>query len=187
MTFQVSDFTAQVRLNALIHYAYPNRLAELNAITAALVVDGSTRDTTLTTAPAGLRPGAAGNSSFTNDILLVVNAGKGGNLTPAQMATAINTGLSQIIPPSNTGLPVVTGTGAVGQLLINASPGTWTPAGAVYTRQWLRNGVNIGGATANNYTTVVADAGTSVSCQVTATNPAGATSAVSNAIAVAPE
>lgn len=185
MTFQVSDFAGQVLLNAKIHHFNPNVASELTAISTALGSDPTTHDTTIQTAPAGLQPGNAANSRFTNDILLVVNAGKGGNLTNAQMAAAINAGLGQIIPPTNTVAPTITGTGAVGNQLINGSPGTWTPAGATYTRQWLRNGVAISGATANNYTLVAADSGTNCSCQVTATNPAGSTSAVSNAIAVA--
>ena len=72
MTFQVSDFVGQVALNAMIHNAYANRVAELTAIATALGSDASTHDTTITTAPAGLQPGNPANSHFTNDVLLVV-------------------------------------------------------------------------------------------------------------------
>lgn len=183
MTFQVSDFAGQVLLNTKIHHFYPNRATELTAIATALGSDATTHDTTLQTAPAGLQPGNPANSHFTNDILLVVNAGKGGNLTNAQMAAAINAGLANEIPPTNTAAPVASGTGAVGQNL-TCTQGTWT-YGQTYAFQWLRNGANIAGATNSVYALVGADSGTNASCQVTATNPAGSTVANSNAIAVA--
>ena len=184
MTYQITDFSGQVRLNAMIHYANPNRAAELNAIASALGSDATTRDTTLQTAPAGLQPGNPANSRFTNDILLVVNAGKAGNLTPAQMATAITNGLAQEIPPVNTAAPVASGTGTVG-LTLSCTTGTWQYSPTSYRYQWLRNGANILNATASTYVLVALDSGTNVSCQVTATNPAGSASIISNAIAVA--
>jgi hypothetical protein len=184
MTFRVSDFSGEVAINAKIHYANPNRAAELNAIATALGSDATTHDTTIQTAPAGLQPGNPANSKFTNDILLVVNAGKGGNLTPAQMGTAITNGLAQFLPPVNTAAPVASGTGTVGQTL-SVTNGTWQYAPTGYRYQWLRGGANILNATAATYVLVALDSGTSVSCQVTATNPAGSTVANSNAIAVA--
>ena len=39
--------------------------------------------------------------------------------------------------------------------------------------QWRRNGAGISGETANTYTKVVADAGQSINCLVTATNAKG--------------
>ena len=183
MSYQVADFAGQVLLNTKIHYANPNRAAELTAIATALGSDPSTHDTTITSAPAGLMPGAATNSRFTNDVLLVVNAGKAGNLTNAQMAAAITAGLANEIPPINTVAPVASGTGTVGSNL-TCTTGTWT-YGQAYAYQWLRSGANIFGATNATYALVGADSGTNVSCQVTATNPAGSATAVSNAIAVA--
>lgn len=184
MSFQIADFASQVQLNAAIHAAYPNRAAELNAIATALQSDPSTHDTTITTAPAGLQPGAAGNSRFTNDVLAVVNAGKGGNLAPAAMATAILAGLATEIAPINTAAPVASGTGTVGQNL-NVTNGTWQYSPTGYAYQWLRGGSTIAGATNAVYALVGADSGNSVSCQVTATNAAGSTAVGSNAIAVA--
>jgi hypothetical protein len=182
MTFQVSDFAGQVRLNAMIHHAYPNVAAELTAIATALGSDPSTHDTTITTPPVALQPGNPAHSRFTNDILLNVNAGKGGNLTNAQMAAAITAGLANEIPPVNTVAPVVSGTGSVGQNL-TCTQGTWT-YGQSYAYQWMRDGMPIGGATASVYALVGADSTHSVSCGVTATNPAGSASVTSNAIAV---
>jgi hypothetical protein len=183
MSFQIADFTGQVLLNTKIHYANPNRAAELNAIATALGSDPSTHDTTITTAPAGLQPGNPANSRFTNDILAVVNAGKGGNLTNAAMAAAITAGLANEIPPVNTAAPVVSGTGTVG-LTLSCTSGTWQYS-PTYAYQWLRGGATIAGATAATYLLQAADSTTSVSCRVTATNAAGATPATSNAIAVA--
>jgi hypothetical protein len=184
MTFQVSDFSGQVLLNTKIHHFYPNRATELNAIASALSSDATTHDTTISTAPAGLQPGNPANSHFTNDILLVVNAGKGGNLTNTQMSNAITAGLANEIPPVNTTAPAVTGVGAVGNTL-SVTNGNWTYVPTSYAYQWLRNGANIAGATASTYVLQAADSGTNVSCQVTATNPAGSTVANSNAIACA--
>ena len=182
MTFQVSDFVGQLALNAKIHYANPNRAAELNAIATALGSDATTHDTTMQTAPAGLQPGNPANSRFTNDILLVVNAGKGGNLTNAQMASAITGALATVIPPVNTAAPVASGTGTVGQTL-TCTNGTWQYS-PTFAYQWLRDGVAVSGATASTYVLVAADSTHSLSCRVTATNPAGSASAASNAIAV---
>jgi hypothetical protein len=184
MSYQIADFSGQVRLNVMMHPAYPNRAAELNAIAAALASDTTTHDTTIQTAPAGLQPGQPGQSRFTNDILLVVNAGKAGNLTASAMSNAITAGLATELPPVNTSAPAVTGTGTVGQTL-SVTNGNWNYVPTSYAYQWLRGGVAILNATAATYVLVAADSGTSVSCRVTATNAAGSTPIVSNAIAVA--
>jgi hypothetical protein len=184
MSYQIADFAGQVAIQAAIHRAYPNRAAELNAIAAALAADAATHDATITTAPAALQPGAAAHSPFTNDVLLIVNAGKGGNLAPLDMGNAITAGLANEIPPVNTTVPAATGTGTVGQTL-SVTNGAWQYAPTSYAYQWLRNGAAIAGATAATRLLAAADSGTSVSCQVTATNAAGSTPIVSNAIAVA--
>lgn len=73
-------------------------------------------------------------------------------------------------PPVNTVLPAITGTTTVGQQL-SGSDGTWTgDATITFTYRWLRNGVAIGGATANTYTQLQADAGAVITFEVTATN-----------------
>lgn len=92
-------------------------------------------------------------------------------------------------PPVNTALPAITGTPRVGQVL-SGSTGTWTGTPTpTYTRQWLRNGTAISGATGANYTLVSADAGATISLRVTATNSAGnatATSAATAAVNMTP-
>ena len=62
--------------------------------------------------------------------------------------------------------------------------GVWSYAPTEYLYQWMRGATPISGATANTYTVTPAESGTSVSCRVTATNAAGSTSVLSNAIAV---
>ena len=184
MSYTIADFSAQVALNAQIHHAYPNVAAELGTIATALSSDTGTHDTTITTPPAALQPGLLSNSHFTNDVLLVVNAGKGGNLTAAAMSAAINAGIASEVPPVNSAAPVASGTGTVGQNLTTTN-GTWQNAPTSYAYQWMRGGAPILGAVNAVYALVGADSGNSVSCRVTATNPAGSTSIQSNAIAVA--
>lgn len=75
-------------------------------------------------------------------------------------------------PPALVTAGTVTGTPNVGNNL-TCNTGTWTDPGAVLTRQWLRNGVPIAGATSSPYTLVAADRNQSVQCQVTATNAGG--------------
>ncbi len=89
------------------------------------------------------------------------------------------------VAPTNTVAPVASGTGTVGQVL-SVTDGTWTGTPVIsFTYQWQRDGVDIGGATANTYLLVTADGGKSVRCVVTGTNGVGSSSANSNAISVA--
>lgn len=184
MSMRIQDFTAELVINSMIHSRYPNKVAELNAIATALSSDVTVHDKTIEAAPAGLVAGSPLNSRFTNDVLLVVNKGKGGNLTATAMSNAITAGLSQFNAPVNTAAPAVTGTGTVGQTL-TCTNGTWTYVPTTYTYQWLRSGAQIAGAFASTYVLVAADSGKSISCMVTATNAAGSTTIVSNAIACA--
>jgi hypothetical protein len=185
MSYQLADFISQVQWVAGVHYANPNRAAELNAIAAALATDPTTHDTTIQTPPAGLQPGNVANSHFTNAVLEIVNRGKGGNLRPLDMGNAITAELSEIFAPVNTSPPIVSGTGTVGQTL-TTTVGNWTYVPTSYAYQWLRAGTTmIAGATASTYVLAAADSGQNISCRVTATNAAGSTPIVSNAIAVA--
>jgi len=105
---------------------------------------------------------------------------------------ALNNGMAGIIaydaagaepqPPTNIVLPAVTGTPTTGQQLA-CSQGSWTgDAPITYTYQWQRNGINIGGATANVYTLQEIDEGNQIRCVVTATNSVSVVTANSNAI-----
>jgi hypothetical protein len=88
------------------------------------------------------------------------------------------------IAPVNTIAPVVSGTNTVGSLLTTTN-GTWSGSLPItYTYQWLRNGLNISGATSSTYTLVTADTSNVVSCRVTATNALGSANAVSNSLTI---
>jgi len=93
--------------------------------------------------------------------------------------------LSQYVPPENEEVPAVTGTGAVGSVL-TCTMGIWKymGQGGTYAYAWS-NGAPVG-TDAATYTVAAGDAGTSITCTVTATNTAGSTAAPpSNAIAIA--
>jgi len=88
------------------------------------------------------------------------------------------------IAPFNTIAPVVSGTNTVGSLLTTTN-GTWSGSLPItYTYQWLRNGLNISGATSSTYTLVTADTSNVVSCKVTATNSVGSANATSNSLTI---
>jgi hypothetical protein len=86
--------------------------------------------------------------------------------------------------PVISGVPTISGTAEVGQTL-TASPasvtGSPTPA---RSWQWLRDGLNISGATSSTYTLVSADAGADVSVRQAETNAIGSDDAESAAVEV---
>jgi hypothetical protein len=88
-------------------------------------------------------------------------------------------------PPVNTVAPVASFAvdGSLGDVA-SVTNGTWNGAPTGYTYQWRRNNTNIGGATAATHTIVALDSGNDLSCNVTATNAGGPTTAPSNALTV---
>jgi hypothetical protein len=91
--------------------------------------------------------------------------------------------------PSNTALPVVTGSARVGGTL-SSSTGAWTGTQPMtYAYQWLRrdsagnNCSAISGATTSRYTLKTADRTHRLRSRVTATNTSGSTAATSAASA----
>lgn len=86
--------------------------------------------------------------------------------------------------PVNTVAPNVTGLPYIGDLL-TTTDGTWSGTPTSFTYQWKRGVTNIG-TNANTYTIVSADAGTNITCVVTATNATGSTPATSNILGVYP-
>lgn len=71
--------------------------------------------------------------------------------------------------------------------VLSAVPGNWagrpTPTNSY---QWLKDGVEIAGATTTTYTTTSSDSGSVITCRETAVNPGGSASVVSNGIQVVP-
>ena len=97
----------------------------------------------------------------------------------------------QGIGPTNSGLPNVTGTAAVGQKL-TTDDGSWASRFLVsWSEAWLRCNASGGncaatGATGSQYVVADADKGSTLRSQVTATNPAGSTVVSSNPTGVVP-
>ena len=92
-----------------------------------------------------------------------------------------------IARPVNIILPVISGVTLVPALL-SADPNAWLGKPLpVFTYQWQRNGGDIAGATAKDYTTQVGfDEGTSITCDVTGTNIHGTDVATSNTLVMDP-
>jgi hypothetical protein len=187
MTYRISDFQSQLTITTRQHLnankSETTAAAELNAIAALLATDPTVNDVTLYAPAAGITPGAAANSRYTNDVLLLVNTAKSSN-PPAAIGTAITSLISSYLPPVNTTAPIVSGSPTVGQAL-SCTTGVWSYTPSSYAYQWLRGGANIAGAVAATYTTIAADSGTNVSCRVTASNAAGpGAPVVSNALTI---
>lgn len=82
--------------------------------------------------------------------------------------------------------PTITGSNIQGNTL-TVSDGTWRgfPSDKAFSYtttayQWLRNGANISGATGNQYATVSADIGNTITCRVTVSNNRGQTPSTSS-------
>jgi hypothetical protein len=95
------------------------------------------------------------------------------------------------VPPSNTSLPTVSGTAAVGQTL-SATSGSWAGDGPItFQYQWRRCDTagascdDIAGATGATRVVAAADAGFTLRVQVTATNSVGSAAAQSGPTATA--
>ena len=191
MSYREPDFAGEIGL--LVKQYTPAKgltalKAELATITAALASDSTTHDKTIQAPPAALTIKSEAHTPFTNDINLVINKGKGGNLAASQMIAAIDhvvgvaskPGVIDIPHASANASPPVVGT------VCSCTQGNWDGVPTSKTYQWTRDGTNIGSATAATYTLVSADTGGhQIRCVVTATNAQGSTTAPpSNAITV---
>ena len=93
--------------------------------------------------------------------------------TTKYILSATSNNVLIVSPPTNTVLPVITGTPTVGQTL-SSNTGVWSSNAAIsYAYQWTRDSFDIFGATANTYTLTSADLGALIGIYVTATNIAG--------------
>jgi hypothetical protein len=72
--------------------------------------------------------------------------------------------------------PTQSGGGTTGDTQTVADPAAIVGGEASFTYQWMRNGVAIGGATANTRVLVLADEGTTLKCRVTAAGADDSTS-----------
>jgi hypothetical protein len=88
-------------------------------------------------------------------------------------------------PPVNMTAPKISGAGLVNTKIDVIDDGTWSgDLPITFTYQWKQNGIDIIGETSNQYTTVLADLGKSITCEVTATNIIGSASQISNSIKI---
>jgi hypothetical protein len=67
-----------------------NPKPELTLLATALGTDTTVHDTTIETGPGILNPSLSTNTKFIDRVDLIINRGKAGNVTAAQMATAIS-------------------------------------------------------------------------------------------------
>jgi fibronectin type 3 domain-containing protein len=107
--------------------------------------------------------------------------------TSAQTAVVIDPGP---LAPVNTSLPTISGTPQAGETL-TADPGQWSGTQPIsFAYQWDScdqtgsNCVNILGATSQTYTLTLLDVDTTVRVEVTGSNTAGSSTAISNQTAV---
>lgn len=98
-------------------------------------------------------------------------------------ASATSVGVVVTAGTITAGTPTITGTARVGAVL-TVNQGTWSPAGVTLTRQWLRNGTAIAGATGTTYSVTSADLGARISVRVTGTLGAATATATSAQTAV---
>jgi hypothetical protein len=100
--------------------------------------------------------------------------------TAAETKNFSITASAPVIVPNE--YPTITGSDhSVGQTL-TCSTGTWGYTPTSYAYQWKKNGVSIGGATSSSYTVQAGDSGAVLTCEVTATNVTGSTTAVGGPI-----
>jgi hypothetical protein len=90
---------------------------------------------------------------------------------------------SEYYVPQSTSAPSVTGSPSIGATL-TCSPGGWSGDPTSLSYAWWDDGRAIPGAASPSYTITPANAGSTLACAVTATNPAGSATAASGAVAV---
>jgi hypothetical protein len=167
--------------------------AEVTDLLAALAADTTTSDQRIQAPAAGsalnlgkvnglAAPTAGWKTRFGNDMILLINQGKAGGLTNAQVIGAINNVRALVNKPVVIDVPyayLTTAPPAAIGSIVSCTLGNWDGVPVSYTYQWKRDGVtNIG--TTNSptapYTLIAADiGGHALTCTVTATNAQGST------------
>ncbi len=102
------------------------------------------------------------------------------DLTSAETAAVI----VPVVPSVTAGTPTITGTAAVSGTLV-AQPGSWTPAGVVFSYQWSTEGGPISGATSSSYVPTTADVGHRLTVAVTGSKDGYAPATVASAATAA--
>ena len=109
-------------------------------------------------------------------------------VTAPATTSQINASLLEVSPtkPVSIAAPTVTvaQTLKAGPETLSCSQGSWANNPTSLAYRWLRNGVAIVGQTASTYTVQSADAGHGIACEVTASNAAGASAAMSNTVQI---
>jgi hypothetical protein len=109
-------------------------------------------------------------------------------VTAPATTSQINGSLLEVSPtkPVNIAAPAITTAVYVkaGPEVLTCSAGTWANNPTSLAYRWLRSGVAIAGQTASTYTVQSADAGHGIACEVTASNAAGASAALSNTVQI---
>jgi Domain of unknown function (DUF4214) len=102
------------------------------------------------------------------------------DLTSAETAAVI----VPVVPSVTAGTPTITGTAAVSGTLV-AQPGSWTPAGVVFSYQWSTDAGPISGATSSSYVPTTADVGHRLTVAVTGSKDGYAPATVASAATAA--
>jgi SPP1 family predicted phage head-tail adaptor len=121
----------------------------------------------------------AGDSAASITCLVTATNAEG---STAQASNGIT--VQTFTAPVISGVPTISGTAEVGQLLTASAASVTGNPSPSRTWQWLRDGSNISGATSSTYTLVSADGGTGVSVRQTETNALGADDAASAVVEV---
>jgi hypothetical protein len=134
-------------------------------------------------------------SDVGHTLRVTVTASNAGGSTKASSAVTATVAAEPPPPPpppaapSNTALPIVSGSAMEGETL-RTSNGTWTESPTSYTYQWQdcntsgKGCSNVSGATGQSYKLAAKDVGDTIRVVVTASNEGGATAASSAVTAV---
>jgi sugar lactone lactonase YvrE len=153
-----------------------------SAITGYQVsLDGGSTWQSLATSPGLGGTLTATLNGLTNDTLYTVIVRAVNNAGPGAYSPT-GTVMPGGPPPTNVGLPAVSGTAFVDHTL-SCSPGSWSGGAVRYSYQWKRDGTPIPGATGQTYAVTPADPTHTLTCTVTAYTAIGG-SAQSTSIGV---